>query len=83
MPENPDKINLQRLIGERISKIRSAKGMSLREVAQNCDLDFSDIAKYEKGEINFKVQTLYEIACGLSVHPKDLFDFNFPDPECK
>ncbi|MFP9114757.1 helix-turn-helix domain-containing protein [Flavobacterium sp. RHBU_3] len=77
MPDNPYKIDFQKLVGARIFKIRSIKGLSLREVAQNCDLDFSDIGKYEKGEINFKVQTLYELARGLGVHPKELFDFDF------
>lgn len=85
MPDNPHKIDFQKLLGGRIFKIRSTKGLSLREVAQNCDLDFSDIGKYEKGEINFKIQTLYELARGLGVHPKELFDFefNFTDSESK
>lgn len=75
MRDNPHKISFQQNLGNRILRIRTDKGMSLREVSQNCDLDYSDIGKFEKGEINFKIQTLYELARGLNVHPKELLDF--------
>ena len=51
------------------------KKLSLRVLAQRCNLDFSDIGKYERGEINLQLSTVHELAEGLEVHPKELFDF--------
>ena len=38
------------------------KELSLRELAQNCDIDFSDIGKYERGEVNATYLTILELA---------------------
>ena len=76
MPQNPHKLEFQILFGRRIKEIRMRKNLSLRQLSQRCDLDFSDIGKYEKGEINLQLSTIHELAEGLSVHPKELFDFD-------
>jgi len=72
---NSNKDKLQILLGKRVSELRKEKKLSLRELAQRCDIDHSDISKYEKGEVNIKLTTIYELARGLDVHPKELFDF--------
>ncbi|PJX28493.1 transcriptional regulator [Psychroflexus sp. S27] len=63
------------LMGKRIKYLRKEQGLSLRKLAQRCDVDFSDINKIEKGERNMQMTTLFELAKGLEVHPRDLFDF--------
>lgn len=60
--------------GKHVTKIRESKGLSLREVAQLCDLDHSNIAKIEKGQKNCQLLTLVELATGLGVEPKELLD---------
>ncbi|SEA54477.1 helix-turn-helix domain-containing protein [Psychroflexus halocasei] len=67
--------NLLLLTGKRIKHLRKEQGLSLRKLAQRCDVDFSDINKIEKGERNMQMTTLFELAKGLEVHPRDLFDF--------
>lgn len=52
--------------------------ISLRDLAKKCDVEHSAIGKIEKGEIKIQLPTVFELAKGLEIHPKDLFDFNFP-----
>lgn len=75
MNKSSSKIEFQTLFGRQIKKIRLQKKLSLRQLAQRCDLDHSDISKYEKGEINLQLFTIYELIKGLGVQPKELFDF--------
>lgn len=66
--------------GKNLKKFREKKGLSLRKLAANCNVDHSDIAKIEKGEISIGLKTVLELAKGLEIHPKKLFDFTFnPD----
>lgn len=65
------------LFGEQLQKIRKEKKLSYRELAQRCNIDYSDISKIEKGQIKIQLPTIYELSIGLNVHPKDLFDFDF------
>ena len=73
---NKDQIYLEKF-GENVLKRRSELKLSYRELAQKCDIDFSAISKIEKGQKSFEFQTILELAKGLEVHPKDLFDFDF------
>lgn len=77
MSKETNKIQFQLLFGERIKQFRKLKKLSLRQLSQRCNLDYSDIAKYEKGEVNIQLSTVLELAKGLEIHPKELFDFDF------
>ncbi|MHA4807911.1 helix-turn-helix domain-containing protein [Flavitalea flava] len=70
---------LKKRFGARIRKLREEKGLTLRGLAANCNLDNSKIAKIEDGRFNISLSTLVELAGGLEVHPSDLFrgDFNW------
>lgn len=72
-----DYTRLKKQFGENLQKIRIGKGLSLREVAQNCDLDDSNISKMEHGRFNVQISTLYELAKGLELHPSDLLKYEF------
>ncbi|GEN77170.1 helix-turn-helix domain-containing protein [Chryseobacterium hagamense] len=63
------------LFGNQIKTLRKEKGLSLRQLAQLCDIDYSDISKIEKGQRNIQISTILELTKGLDIHPKDLFDF--------
>ena len=58
-------------------KIRKMKNLSFRALSQKCDLDYADLNKIEKGKRNITLTTIAELARGLNVHPKELFDFDF------
>lgn len=66
---------LQKQFGEHLKRIREKKGLSLRQVATNCDLDDSNISKIENGKFNVQLSTIIELAKGLDIEPKELLDF--------
>lgn len=70
-----DRIKFLEHLGNQIKKLRRERGLSLRQLAQLCDIDYSDISKIEKGQRNIQISTLLELTRGLDIHPKDLFDF--------
>ncbi|GHA46437.1 hypothetical protein GCM10007103_29420 [Salinimicrobium marinum] len=77
-----DQIYLEKF-GENVLKRRNELQLSYRQLAQKCDLDFSAISKIEKGQKSLEFQTIIELAKGLEIHPKDLFNFSFPIQELK
>ncbi|WP_417867804.1 helix-turn-helix domain-containing protein [Xanthomarina gelatinilytica] len=77
MVKDYNKNNFQILFGKRIKELRKNRNLSLRELSQRCNLDYSDIAKYEKGEVNIQLSTIYELAKGLQISPKEFFNFEF------
>ena len=58
--------------GRNIRRLREKKDLSLRQLAANCDLDNSKIAKIENGRVNISLSTIRELARGLEIHPAQL-----------
>ena len=71
-----DKNRLKKF-GAHLKEIRQSKGLSVRELASQCDVDFSKISKMENNNGNITLTTLFELAEGLGVHPKELLDMDF------
>jgi len=46
-------------------------------LAALCEVDHSDIKKYEKGLKDLRLLTIIDLATGLNVHPKELIDYDF------
>jgi len=66
---------IQKKFGFHLQKIRNQKGLSLRAMARNCEIDDSNISKIENGKFDVQLTTIIELAKGLDIHPKDLLDF--------
>ena len=61
-----------------IFKLREEQGLSLRDLSLKCDVDHAKINKLESNpDTNLNLTTLFEIARGLGVHPKELIDYPF------
>lgn len=58
-----------------LETLRKSKKLSFRKLALNCDIDHSDIKKFEKGEKNITLLTMLELAKGLGIPAKELMDF--------
>jgi DNA-binding Xre family transcriptional regulator len=69
MPRN-DK--LVKSICTRIDKLRVQKGLSYGELAIACDMDKGQLYDLLTNFKDFRISTLYRIAKGLEVEPKDL-----------
>lgn len=67
--------DLQENFGLHLKRLREEKGLSLRSLASNCDLDDSQISKIENGKTNIQLSTLFELAKGLGIEPKELLKF--------
>lgn len=63
--------------GEHLKSVREGKGLSLRRLADLCNLDNSNISKIEHGKFDIQLSTIIELAKGLSVHPRELLDYDF------
>lgn len=75
MATDSEKIAFLKGFGKRVQTLREEKQLSLRQLAQNCEIDFSDIGKIEKGLRNIQMSTILELSKGLDVPPQELFDF--------
>ncbi|MGN7784472.1 helix-turn-helix domain-containing protein [Niabella sp. 22666] len=62
-------------LGNKLAFYRKKKNLSYRELAQLCSVDHSKISKIEKGQVNVQILTILELAKGLNIQPKKLFDF--------
>jgi transcriptional regulator with XRE-family HTH domain len=63
------------LLAKRLKELRSEKMMSQEELADKSEITLSQIARIETAIINPTVSTMFKIARGLDVSPKELFDF--------
>ena len=61
--------------GERIRKIRKGKGLTQVKLANDMDVEISQISRIERGIINTSISTVKTIADTLNVSIKELFDF--------
>ena len=68
-------LELTEKFGANLKKVREEKGLSLRALASKCDLDDSQISKIENARWDVQLSTIFELAKGLEVEPKELLNF--------
>lgn len=59
-------------IGEKIREVRILKGLSQEGLANESELDYSQINRMELGKVNFSISYLNRIAQALDVTPNNL-----------
>jgi transcriptional regulator with XRE-family HTH domain len=64
--------------GENLRKLRKKKGLTMMELAFEADIEYSQIAKIERGVSNTTISTVHLLAKALDIKPIELFRFNFP-----
>ena len=62
--------------GRRVRELRLEKNLSYRALSQRCNVSIPDLERVENGKRHFTLSTAIEIAIGLRVQPKELFDFD-------
>lgn len=61
-----------------MARLRKERGLSQRGLSYVCDVAPSKIARLETDpDSNLNLTTLFELAKGLGVHPKELIDYDF------
>ena len=58
-------MNNRDYIGKRIAEIRQAKGLSIRQLAEACGVNFANIYKIENGKYNVSIDILGKICEAL------------------
>ncbi len=55
-------------IGEQLSCYRNKQGLTIRELADKCGVNFSNIGKIERGEYNVSIDILSKVCNALDAH---------------
>lgn len=71
-----DKKRLKKF-GQHLKRLREARGISMRDLAARCDIDYAKISKLENNKANVTLTTLIELAEGLEIHLSELLDVDF------
>lgn len=61
--------------GKKVKELRLKKGLSQYRLADEADIDRSQVIDIENGTINTTISTLHTLASALEVNPKELLDF--------
>jgi transcriptional regulator with XRE-family HTH domain len=62
-------------LGNRIRSLRKLNELTLEQLAANCDIEYVQLSRIERGLINTSVSHVYVIAKELGVSCSELFDF--------
>ncbi len=62
------------LLGKRIRSLRTARNLSMEELAMESGMDYSQISRIELGKISTSVYQIYMITHVLQVSVHDVFE---------
>lgn len=63
-------------LGIHIRQLREKKNLSQQDLANDCGISKSQIARIEVAKINTTVRTLIKISNALEIEPKELLNFS-------
>ena len=63
---------LLKQVGVKIRDARTALNLSIEALANECEVDYSQINRMELGKVNYSISYLSKVAKGLKLNPKDL-----------
>lgn len=64
--------DILRVFGKNLLTLRNAAGISQRELAASCGIEYADISRMEHGKINVTLNTVAKLAEALKCTPTDL-----------
>jgi transcriptional regulator with XRE-family HTH domain len=67
-------MDINELVGKRITDLRTKKNISQQKFAYEADIERSYLTHIEKGRKNISMNTLKKITAALNVSLKDFFD---------
>lgn len=60
-------------VGRNVRNIRVSKGLSMENLANEANMEFRQLGRIERGEINTTITSLYKLAEALKVSINDFF----------
>ena len=70
--KSPSDQKLLKKFGLHLRRFREARHLSLRQLADEADIDFSAIHRIETGETNTSFLMIYTLAAALNITPAEL-----------
>ena len=61
--------------GKNLRRIRKGKGFTMESVANEAEIEYRQLGRIERGEINTTIISLLRIANVLKIEVKELFEF--------
>ena len=62
-------------VGSNVRSIRNAKGLSMEAVANEANMEYRQLGRIERGEVNTTITSLLKIADALKVDINTFFSF--------
>jgi len=62
------------VLAKNIRKYRKLKGLTIQQVADKLDVDYSQIGRMERGTVNASVSIIFDIANLLDIEAKNLLE---------
>ncbi len=79
----PKKEIIQKQFGLHVKNIRQEKGLTQIDVSSRMNKDQQSLQRVESGNVSPSLYYLYELAEGLEIEVKELFDFQISVPKKK
>lgn len=73
---NPKDDTTIKNFGAAVRQLRKEKGLTLLQLSERCDVDYTTISKIERGLINTTITMVARIAKALEIKPSQLLDAN-------
>lgn len=77
----PKKEIVQKQFGLHVKNIRQGKGFTQIDVSSRMNKDQQSLQRVESGNVSPSLYYLYELAEGLEIELKELFDFKITEPK--
>ena len=65
--------DLLKTVGNKVRKVRISKGLSMEATANEANMEYRQLSRIERGEINTTITSLAKIADALKVNINDFF----------
>jgi transcriptional regulator with XRE-family HTH domain len=72
---------VRKQVGAKVNKARRKLDLSLRELEAMTGIGHSWLSKLEKGQVNFRIESLLNLCIALKIQPKTLFTVTLSFPE--
>jgi len=69
-------LELSKILGDRIRKLREEKNISQQNLAELCNVEKSNMARIEAGRTNPTLHTMFKISSSLKITLAELVDFD-------
>lgn len=62
-------------VGKKVREIRTSKGLSMEEVANEANIEYRQLGRIERGEVNTTLISLLKVSDALKVEVREFLHF--------